>query len=90
MLVHCVTLGEGRRLGATVKAAARLRQAGKTAALHERRRPKLRIVVESCGGGEFEEVLDVRAGGAVEALHLWIGGFDDVVFVGGVGAAAVA
>src|SRR5579864_4390387 len=41
-------------------------------------------------GREFVEVLDVGTRCTVEALHLWIRGFDYVVFVGSVGAAAVA
>src|SRR6267378_4610579 len=42
------------------------------------------------GGDEFVEELYVGARCAVQALHLWVGGFDYVVFVGGVGAASVA
>src|ERR1700730_1825344 len=41
-------------------------------------------------GGEFVEELYVGARGAIQALDLGVGGFDYVVFVGGVGAAAVA
>jgi hypothetical protein len=41
-------------------------------------------------GGQGVEVVDVGLGGAVHALDFGVGGFDQVILVGDVGAVAVA